>query len=391
MRKNLVLVFVAMAAFVIAGCGGGKKQASPPASSNSGVSANATSGNDGGGIPIKIAIVSSSGVDDGAFTEDCYKGITAYIKTNPKATFRAIKEPDMGKLIDAAAMIIADYDVLVLPGFQFGAMGAIAENNPDTKLILVDAVPLDKDGGEVVLPNVYGMTFKDQESGFFAGVAAALETKSDKVAVVNGIAFPSNVNFQYGFMAGVNYANKHYGTTAAYIELPSYAGTDVTNANVGGNYIGGFADQATGKVVGTTLINEGVDIIFIAAGNSGLGVFAAAKEASNNVRVIGVDVDQYDQGANGNDNIVLTSALKIMSINVTRQLEAIGKNTFTGKNDLLGASTASTGYVKEAGRNQLTTSTLEKLEEVSKLLGDGSIVPPDNFSGSVTPISFPGL
>ena len=52
------------------------------------------------------------------------------------------------------------------------------------------------------------MNFAEQESGFFAGMAAALETKTNKVAVVNGIAYPSNVNYQFGFESGVNYANK---------------------------------------------------------------------------------------------------------------------------------------------------------------------------------------
>ena len=55
------------------------------------------------------------------------------------------------------------------------------------------------------------MLFAEQEAGFFAGVAAALETKTNKVAVVNGVAFPSNVNYQFGFESGVNYVNEVYG------------------------------------------------------------------------------------------------------------------------------------------------------------------------------------
>ena len=102
------------------------------------------------------------------------------------------------------------------------------------------------------------MQFKEQESGFCAGIAAALETKTGKVAVVNGIAYPSNVNYQYGFMSGVNYAVKNYDAKSEIVELPSYAGTDVTGANVGGNYIGTFSDEATGKGVGKALIDEGV-------------------------------------------------------------------------------------------------------------------------------------
>lgn len=373
MRKNWLLVFTALAVLTAAGCGG-KKDA--PAQT-------------GGGPALNIAIVSSSGVDDGSFTQDCYNGILAYTKTNPNAKVRSIKEPDIGKLIDAASQIVADYDVLVLPGFQFAPIGPVAMNNPGTKFIIADVYPRDADGKEVELPNVYGMTFKEQESGFFAGVAAALETKTGKVAVVNGIPFPSNVNYQYGFMAGVHYANKHFGAAAEIVELPSYAGTTTDGTRVGGNYIGAFADQPTGKVVGNMLINEGVDVIFVAAGGSGLGVFAAIKEAKD-VYAIGVDVDQYDEGVNGGANIILTSALKIMHSNVTRQLEAIEKGAFAGKNELLDAATGSTGYVSEPGRQQLQQNTLDKLAETALRMGRGEIVPPGSSTGS-TPTSFPGL
>ena len=139
-----------------------------------------------------------------------------------------------------------------------------------------------------------------------------METKTGKVAVVNGIAYPSNVNYQYGFEAGVNYANAKLSTKAQYIEISSYAGKDTSNKNVGGNYIGNFNDPDTGKVVGEALIKQGVDILFVAAGNSGNGVFTAAKEAKG-VKVIGCDVDQYNDGKNGDSNIVLTSVLKNMN------------------------------------------------------------------------------
>ncbi len=207
-----------------------------------------------------------------------------------------------------------------------------------------------------------------------------METKTNKVAVVNGIAYPSNVNYQYGFESGVNYANKNLSTSAEIVEIASYAGTDMTGANVGGNYVGTFADEATGKVVGNALINEGCDILFVAAGGSGNGVFTAAKEATD-VKVIGCDVDQYDDGTNGNSNIVLTSVLKVMDKNVEKQLNAVIDGTFGGKNDLLGADTDSTGYVKEEGRQQLSAETITKLDEVYELVKSGTVVPASNFNG----------
>jgi len=339
---------------------------------------------------LKIAIVTSpSGVDDGSFNQDNYNGILDFIAENPSATVKAIRELDVANSVQAVANILADYDVIVLPGFQFAGVYSLAVENPEKRFILVDTFPSDADGNEVEADNIYAMLFAEEESGFFAGIAAAMETKTGKVASVHGIAYPSNVNYQYGFQSGVNYANKHLGTNAEVVQLPSYAGTDVTGANVGGNYVGDFSDEAKGKVVGEALLNEGCDIIFVAAGASGNGVFTAVKEHGKSF-VIGCDVDQYDDGANGSSNIVLTSVLKVMRSNVKAQLDAIKAGTFKGQNVVLHADTDSTGYVSAEGRHQLSENTLKALEEVYQLVKNGTIVPAANFNGH-TPDNFPGL
>lgn len=343
------------------------------------------------GEDLKIAIVTSpSGVDDGSFNQDNYNGIMDFIAQNPNATVTPIQEPDMGNSVPAVEAIVADYDVIVCPGFQFAPIYQLAIDNPDKSFILVDSFPTDAEGAEQSADNIYAMQFAEQESGFFAGIAAALETKTGKVAVVNGIALPSNVNYQFGFMAGVNYAVKHLGATAEYVELPSYAGVDVTGVDVGGNYIGDFADPATGKVVGEALLAEGVDILFVAAGGSGNGVFTAVKEAANGSMVIGCDVDQFDDGATGDGgNIILTCGLKNMRINVTRQLEAIAGGTFAGGNFVLHADTDSTGYVSADGRQQLSAETLTALTDAYALVQNGTIVPPSNFGNTDVNV-FPG-
>ena len=376
-----ILLATMLTASLLVGCGSG----------NSG-SDSADSGDTKEETGLKIAIVSSpSGVDDGSFNQNNYEGIKAFIEENPEATVTPVKEEsgDTAAAVQAVADIVADYDVIVCCGFQFAGIGTIAEENPDVDFILVDSYPTNADGEETEYDNIYAMQFKEQESGFCAGIAAALETKTGKVAVVNGIAYPSNVNYQYGFMSGVNYANKNYGTKAEIVELPSYAGTDVTGANVGGNYVGTFSDEATGKVVGKALIDEGVDIIFVAAGASGNGVFTAVKEAKD-VYCIGCDVDQYDDGANGDSNIILTSGLKIMDMNVELQLNKVKDGTFKGENALLGADTDSTGYVSEEGRCQLSDDTISKIDEAFAKVKSGDIVPAANFN-EMKPDNFTGL
>lgn len=404
MKKMLCLMMtVALTGSLLAGCGGSSQEApattaaqteteAKEAEEETGAPEAEDAGNEAGSDALKIAIVSSpSGVDDGSFNEDNYNGILAFIESHPDAVVTPVREEtgDTAAAVQAVQDIVADYDVIVCCGFQFAAIGAIANDNPDVKFLLVDSYPTDAEGTEIACDNVYAMQFKEQESGFFAGMAAALETKTGKVAVVNGIAYPSNVNYQYGFESGVNYANAKLGAAAEIVEIASYAGTDVTNANVGGNYVGSFADEATGKVVGKALIDQGCDIIFVAAGGSGNGVFTAAKEASG-VKVIGCDVDQYDDGANGSENIILTSGLKVMGMNVEKQLTAITEGSFAGTNALLGADTDSTGFVKEDGRHQMSAETVEKLDEAYELVKNGTIVPAANFN-EIQPDDFPGL
>ncbi|WP_342573587.1 BMP family ABC transporter substrate-binding protein [Solibacillus sp. FSL K6-1781] len=376
--KNIaMLLLMALMTAVLAACG-----------NDSADGKESNSGEEG----LKIAIVTSpSGVDDGNFNEDNYNGILSFIENNPTATVKAVKEEtgDPAAAVQAVADIVADYDVIVTPGFQFAGISNIAVENPDKIFILNDSEPTPVDG-QTDFENIYAMNFAEQESGFFAGVAAALETKTDKVAVVNGIAYPSNVNYQFGFESGVNYANKVYGKNVELIELSGYAGTDVTGADVGGNYAGSFADEATGKVIGNALIKQGADIIFVAAGGTGNGVFTAVKEAKDDVKVIGVDVDQFDEGANGSENIVLTSGVKFMAMNIEKALNSVVDGSFKGGNVVLYADTDSTGFIKEEGRHQLSEDALTKMNEAYELVKDGTIVPASNFNEH-SPEKFPGL
>ena len=395
MKKKTIrlisMLLVLVLTLGLCACGGGN----PVSEAESAAEGEAAEGGKG----LKICIVTTSGVDDGSFNDNCYDGIKAFTDAHSDCTVTDVKESDLSKVIETVGSLVGDYDVMVLPGFNFAAIAEIAQANTDKYFIVVDSTITDADGNTVNgLPNVYTMTFMEQESGFFAGLAAALSTQTGKVAVVNGIAFPSNVNYEFGFMAGVNYANAKFGTSAEYVEIPSYAGEAAVpvaggdyGTAVGGNYIGDFADQAKGKEVAEALIAAGVDIIFPAAGTAGNGCFTAIKENGSGY-CIGCDVDQYDDGENNGSNIILTSVLKVMDINITKQLNAIYDGTFKGTDETLGAASdpAGTGFVSAEGRQQLSADALEKMNQAYEDLKAGKIEPPSNFNG-YTPEDFPGL
>lgn len=407
MKKFAALALSVLMGFSLVACGSNNNSSAGSSSSSSEVStestsseastassnAESTSASDTeGSAALKIAIVSSpSGVDDGSFNQDNYNGILKFIEENSESTVTPIREEsgDTAAAVQAVADVVADYDVIICCGFQFAGIGDLAQENPDTKFVLIDAWPT-VGGTEVketeAIENVYAAYYAEQESGFYAGMAAALSSKSGKVAVVNGLAYPSNVNYQYGFESGVKYANETEGLSVEVVEIPSYAGQDSNGANVGGNYVGSFSDEANGKVVGNALINEGVDVIFVAAGGSGNGVITAAKEAEG-VMVIGCDVDQYDDGANGDSNVVLTSGLKVMHDTVYNVLNSIKDGSFKGANVTLKADTDSTGYVSEAGRCQLSADAITKIDAAKDKLKAGEIVPASSSNG-ITPETF---
>ena len=381
-RKLFAAILVGAMALGLAACGGGNPVSTAPAADSGAATA------DAGGL--KICIITSSGVDDGSFNENCYDGIKAFIANHSDCTVTDVKESDLTKLISTVESLVGDYDVFVLPGFNFAGCGEIAQANPDKKFLVVDSTITDSEGNQLTLDNVYTMTFQEEQGGFLAGVAAALTSQTGKVAVVNGIAFPSNVNYQFGFMSGVNYSNAKFGTNVECVEIAAYAGQATVEVpgmgtNVGGNYVGDFADEATGKTVAEALISQGCDVIFPAAGSSGNGCFTAIKETSG-VYGIGCDVDQYDDGVNGSSNIILTSVLKGMDVYIEEQLEKIYDGTFEGKDDTLGA----TGYVSAEGRQQLSEDAIAKLDEVYEAMKAGDIVPASNWNGYL-PTDFPGL
>ena len=137
--------------------------------------------------------------------------------------------------------------------------------------------------------------FKEQEGAFLAGVAAALMTESEKIGFVGGMEIPVIERFEAGFVEGVKAVDPD-------IEV------DV-------QYTGAFNEAELGKTTANRMYSSGVDIIFHAAGGTGNGVFAEAKERKTedpnaNVWVIGVDSDQYEEGEVGDTNITLNFNVK---------------------------------------------------------------------------------
>lgn len=179
------------------------------------------------------------------------------------------------------------------------AVTTIANNNPDSKLGIIDA---EVEG----IDNVVSVSFKENEGAFLAGVVAASMTETDRIGFIGGMEVPVIQRFHAGFEAGVHAINP--------------------DAVVVANYVGVFNRVDMGKSAASTMYNDDVDIIFHAAGGTGNGIFNEAQERFNNgekVWVIGVD---KDQSLEFGDDITLTSMIK----KVDRAVYEVSKDTAEG-------------------------------------------------------------
>ena len=174
------------------------------------------------------------------------------------------------------------------------------------------------------VPNVVGLNFKEQEAGYLAGILAGALTTQTKVdprinsklvlGFVGGMEIPPVQRYQAGFIAGVKKANP--------------------NVVVKSVYTGSFTDQQKGFEAGKALIEQGADIVFAAAGQTGLGSAKACQE--NKALFIGVDADQYLTIPNIKDTIVTSAVKKIDNVVFDTVKKAVGGTLKGGANVLYG-------------------------------------------------------
>lgn len=287
---------------------------------------------------FKLGLVTDLGsVNDKSFNQSAWEGLQRLEKEKgfevkylePKADSEV--EPSLLQFVNnqtdltwASSATLAD------------AVTAIAKNNPKAKLGIIDADVAD-------IENIVSVSFKENEGAFLAGVVAASMSQTDKVGFIGGMEIPVIQRFHAGFEAGVHAIKP--------------------NATVVANYVGVFNRVDMGKSAAATMYNDGVDIIFHAAGGTGNGVFNEAQERFDNgekVWVIGVD---KDQSLEFGDEITLTSMMK----NVDNAVYEISVKTAEGK--FPGGEVVQLGLAQD-GVGLATTSDKNVPKEVLDLVAD---------------------
>jgi len=320
---------------------------------------------------IKVAMATDSGsIDDKSFNQGTWEGLEKYeadkgtikaIYTKPAGTEHADYVTAINTLIDAGN------EIVVTPGYMFGtAVNESAKSHPDTKYILIDGMPTEEGSFDFVKhDNVVSIYFAENETGFLAGIAAALSSETGKVGYIGGMEIPAVQKFGWGFKAGVNYANKKYGTS---VVVDKY------------HYQGSFSDTAGGSTTASGMYDSGIDIIFVAAGGTGTGVFNEAKERAekgSNVKVIGVDVDQFSEGLlkDGKTSVTLTSAVKGIGLSAYEYVDAALNGNFPG-GEILNLSLKEDAVGLPEENPNLSEEILAKIEEAKKEVVEGKFVVP---------------
>jgi len=237
------------------------------------------------------------------------------------------------------------YDLIIGVGFaQAPIMEQVSKDYPNLKFAIIDGV--------IDAPNVASLNFKEHEGSFLVGMIAARTTKTNKVGFVGGMDIPLIHKFATGYAEGARYANPKVEVFENYVGVTDSA----------------WNNPGKGKELAKAQIERGADVIFQAAGNSGLGVFDAAEET--NRLAIGVDANQNWV----KPGFILTSMLKRVDNAVYNTVKEVVENRFVGGIHLFGLESDGVGYaLDDYNRNLIPQSVLDDVERAKKEIIAGRI------------------
>ena len=235
----------------------------------------------------------TGGVDDKSFNQGTWEGVKRYAadhKLDKDAIQYVQATSDADYIPQLTTFSEAGKDLIVAPGFLFkDAITQVAKDFPEQKFLFIDDVS--------DAPNVCSAVFAEHEGSFLVGMAAGLKADAEgkkKVGFVGGMDFETIQKFEAGYEQGVHAVNPDIEVVV--------------------EYVGAFDKPEDAQAIATKMFDNGCYIIYHAAGSSGNGVIKEAKDRALNgedVWVLGVDRDQYEEGIYKDDkSVILTSMVK---------------------------------------------------------------------------------
>ena len=344
-----------------------------------GCSSNGGSNGEAPKSDLQVGMVTDAGtIDDKSFNQGTWEGIlragkelgvqTNYLK--PAGTTEADYLKEISNLYDTG------YKFIVTPGFKFEtAIYKAQDKYKDANFVILDGAPADENGNYSVADNTVAIYFAEHQSGFLAGVAAAVQLKEGALGFIGGMEIPAVQKFNWGFQQGVAYANANLGTNMT-----------IEESNV--VYQGSFDNVPAGQQLAAQMFDKGVKAIFCAAGGVGVGSIKEAVERSSQGKeawIIGVDTDQYAEGFYDKDNTkscILTSAVKRIDNASFDMVKSQLDGTFPGGQTLTFDIT-NDGVGIPVENPNLSEETVKTVADVAQQMKDGKITVADNNDGSL--------
>ena len=268
---------------------------------------------------------------DKSFNEAAYNGAERFKKETGIAyrEFEVTSEAQREQALRTMAR--RGSQVVVGVGFsQASGMEKVAKEFPAVKFAIVDAV--------VDLPNVQSIVFKEHEGSFLVGMAAAMASKTGKIGFVGGMDIPLIRKFALGYEEGARYVNPK-------VEVLQ---------NMTGTTPAAWADPTRGGELARSQFDRGADVVYAAAGGTGLGVLQAAKDKGR--LAIGVDSNQNYL----HPGTMLTSMIKRVDLAVFEAFKTAKDGTWKPGVRVLGVAEGGVGYALDQYNRSLITPEMER-------------------------------
>ena len=295
---------------------------------------------------VKPAIVfDMGGRHDKSFNEGIDNGAKKFTKESgvKYLGLEVTNEAQREQYIHEAAA--KGYDPILVSGFAMAdALGKVAKEFPNTHFAIIDMF--------VDLPNVQSIQFKEHEGSFLAGMLAAMKSTTHKVGFVGGMDIPLIRRFECGYAQGAKYADPNVTV------LMNMTGTTPAAWN----------DPVKGGELAKSQIEQGADVVYAAAGGTGVGVYQAAADAGK--LAIGVDSNQnYLQPGH-----MLTSMVKRVDVATEDTFKAAKTGSWKAGGETLGLAEDGVGVAFDKFNESLVTKDMkDKVAQARKDIISGKI------------------
>jgi basic membrane protein A and related proteins len=304
---------------------------------------------------LKVGLVlDKGGKDDKSFNSSAYEGATRAQK-DLGIELKYVEATDNNAIENLhRSFAKKDFDLVIGVGFaQVDTVKKIAEQFPDKNFAIVD--------GEIDAKNVKSLMFEEHEGSYLVGALAALKSSSDKIGFIGGMDIPLIRRFAMGYEAGLKKIRPKAKLTTNFIGVSGEA----------------WNNPAKAKELALSQYNNGVDVIFVAAGASGSGVFDAAEEKGK--FAIGVDSNQNWM----KPGFVLTSMLKRVDVAVYDTIKDAQDGKFSAGATHFGLKNKGVDYsVDQHNEKLISKEQKAQLEKLKEQIISGKIKVPDYYQKS---------